>query len=58
MIYCKTIYDYGHTGTFWLYGVIAISAWIIFYLLVQGTKGKTLEQIEEHWRLGKHPREL
>ena len=48
----------GHAGTFWLYGVIAIGAWIFFYLLVPETKGKTLEQIEEHWRSGKSPRAL
>jgi len=39
----------GHAGTFWLYGVVAIGAWIFFYLLVPETKGKTLEQIEEGW---------
>jgi len=48
----------GHAGTFWLYGVIATGAWVFFYLLVPETKGKTLEQIEEHWRTGKKPREL
>jgi SP family galactose:H+ symporter-like MFS transporter len=48
----------GHAGTFWLYGVIAIVAWVFFYLLVPETKGKTLEQIEAHWRAGKLPREL
>ena len=48
----------GHAGTFWLYGVIAIGAWVFLYLLVPETKGKTLEQIEEHWRAGKHPRAL
>jgi SP family galactose:H+ symporter-like MFS transporter len=48
----------GHAGTFWLYGVIAIGAWIFFYRLVPETKGKSLEQIEEHWQAGKHPREL
>jgi sugar porter (SP) family MFS transporter len=48
----------GHAGTFWLYGVIAIGAWIFFYRLVPETKGKTLEQIEEHWRSGKSPRAL
>jgi SP family galactose:H+ symporter-like MFS transporter len=40
----------GRAGTFWLYGVIAIAAWVFFYKLVPETKGKTLEQIEEHWR--------
>ena len=48
----------GHAGTFWLYGVIAIGAWVFFYLLVPETKGKSLEQIEEHWRSGKSPRAL
>jgi len=48
----------GHAGTFWLYGVIAIGAWIFFYRLVPETKGKSLEQIEAHWRSGKSPRQL
>jgi SP family galactose:H+ symporter-like MFS transporter len=48
----------GHAFTFWLYGVIAIAAWIFFYKLVPETKGKSLEQIEEHWRSGKSPRAL
>jgi sugar porter (SP) family MFS transporter len=48
----------GHAGTFWLYGLVAIGAWIFFYRLVPETKGKTLEQIEAHWRSGKSPREL
>ena len=48
----------GHAGTFWLYGVIAVVAWVFFYRLVPETNGKSLEQIEDHWRAGKHPREL
>ena len=48
----------GHAGTFWLYGVIAVAAWIFIYRLVPETKGKSLEQIEAHWRAGKHPRAL
>ncbi len=48
----------GHAGTFWLYGVIAVGAWVFFYRLVPETKGKTLEQIEEHWRSGRPPRAL
>jgi sugar porter (SP) family MFS transporter len=43
----------GHAGTFWLYGAIAFGAWIFFYRFVPETKGKTLEQIEAHWRTGK-----
>ena len=30
----------GHAGTFWLYGVIAASAWVFFYRLVPETKGQ------------------
>ena len=48
----------GHAGTFWLYGLVAIGAWIFFYRLVPETKGKSLEQIEAHWRSGKIPRQL
>ena len=45
----------GHAGTFWLYGVIALGAWVFIYFLVPETKGKSLEQIEAHWRNRKVP---
>jgi predicted MFS family arabinose efflux permease len=48
----------GHAGTFWLYGIVAVAAWIFFYRLVPETKGRSLEQIEAHWRSGKSPRQL
>jgi SP family galactose:H+ symporter-like MFS transporter len=48
----------GHAGTFWLYGLVAVAAWIFFYRFVPETKGKSLEQIEAHWRAGKSPRQL
>lgn len=48
----------GHARTFWLYGLVAVGAWIFFYRFVPETKGKSLEQIEAHWRAGKSPRQL
>ncbi len=48
----------GRPGTFWLYAVIGIAAWIFIYRLVPETKGRRLEEIEEHWRQGRHPREM
>jgi SP family galactose:H+ symporter-like MFS transporter len=48
----------GRSGTFWLYALVGAGAWIFAFLLVPETKGKTLEEIEEHWRKGLHPREM
>ena len=48
----------GRDFTFWLYGVVTIGAWLFAFFLVPETKGKTLEEIEAHWRAGKQPRAL
>ena len=48
----------GQSGTFWLYALVGVGAWIFAFILVPETKGKTLEEIEEHWRKGLHPREM
>jgi sugar porter (SP) family MFS transporter len=48
----------GKPATFWLYGIVTIGAWLFAFFLVPETKGKTLEQIEAHFRAGKHPRAL
>ena len=48
----------GKASTFWLYGAVSIGAWFFAFFLVPETKGKTLEQIEAHWRAGKKPRQL
>jgi len=48
----------GKASTFWLYAGISIAAWLFAFFLVPETKGKTLEQIEEHWRSGKPARAL
>jgi len=43
----------GKSATFWLYAVISIGAWLFAFFLVPETKGRTLEEIEAHWRTGK-----
>jgi MFS transporter, SP family, galactose:H+ symporter len=43
----------GTPGTFWLYSIIGIAAWIFVYFLVPETKGKSLEEIEIQLRAGK-----
>jgi SP family galactose:H+ symporter-like MFS transporter len=48
----------GKPATFWLYGVVSIGAWLFAFSLVPETKGRSLEEIEAHWRAGKHPRAL
>ncbi len=48
----------GQAGTFWLFAVIGVVAFIFTLRLVPETKGLSLEQIEEHFKKGKHPRKL
>lgn len=42
----------GPSWTFWLYGVLAIAAFLFCYYLVPETKGRSLEEIEQSWRIG------
>jgi predicted MFS family arabinose efflux permease len=48
----------GTPGTFWLYSIIGIIAWVFVYFLVPETKGKSLEEIEMQLRAGKHLQEV
>ncbi len=48
----------GRAPTFWLYGVVSVGAWIFALYLVPETRGRSLEDIEAHWRAGGHPRAL
>lgn len=48
----------GQSGTFWLFAAMGLVSWFFVWFLVPETKGRTLEQIEAHWRAGKHPLDL
>jgi SP family galactose:H+ symporter-like MFS transporter len=48
----------GRSETFWFYGAVGIGGWLFAFFLIPETKGRTLEEIEAHWRQGKHPREM
>lgn len=48
----------GQSGTFWLFAAIGIIAFLFTLRLVPETKGLTLEQIEDHFKKGRHPRHL
>lgn len=46
------------SGAFLLYAAIAVVGLIWGYFFIPETKGHKLENIEEHWRAGKSPRQL
>ncbi|MBC8321407.1 MAG: sugar porter family MFS transporter [Bacteroidetes bacterium] len=45
-------------GAFWLFAAVGVGGLIFTYFYMPETKGHTLEEIEEHWAKGKHPRKL
>lgn len=48
----------GRSSTFWVYGLVGIGAWLFTWFYVPETKGRSLEDIESHWKAGKHPRAM
>jgi MFS transporter, SP family, galactose:H+ symporter len=48
----------GIAPTFWCYSLICIGGLIWGYYYIPETKGKSLEEIEKHWRSGGRPRTL
>lgn len=48
----------GKAWTFWSYAAVSVAAWIFAFVLVPETKGRSLEEIEAHWRAGKQARDL
>jgi SP family galactose:H+ symporter-like MFS transporter len=48
----------GRSSTFWIYGLVGVGAWLFTWFYIPETKGRSLEDIESHWRAGKHPRAM
>lgn len=49
LTFLTLIQDVGSSWTFWLYGLLALAAWVFSYYLVPETKGHTLEEIAGFW---------
>ena len=41
----------GASGAFWLYSTMCVTMFVFVWRVVPETKGKTLEEIEEMWRV-------
>jgi MFS transporter, SP family, galactose:H+ symporter len=50
LTFLTLVQELGASRTFWLYGALAVVAWIFSYYRVPETKGRTLEEIENFWR--------
>ena len=46
LTFLTLVQQLGASRTFWLYGVLAVGAWIFSYYFVPETRGRTLEEIE------------
>jgi len=56
--FLKLVNSVGTAGTFWMYAGICLLGLIWGLRYIPETKGKTLEEIEQHWRDGGSPRNL
>ena len=56
--FLKLINAVGIASTFWIYSLVCVLGLIWGYFNIPETKGKSVEQIETHWRQGKKPRDL
>jgi SP family galactose:H+ symporter-like MFS transporter len=58
LVFLSLVGVLGQSGTFWLFAAIGVASFLFTLRLVPETKGLTLEQIEDHFKKGKHPRHL
>ena len=56
--FLKLVNALSPAGAFWLYALLGVTGIIWGYYYIPETKGITLEQIEDHWRENKKPREF
>lgn len=56
--FLKLVNGIGIASTFWLYSIVCIVGLIWGWYYIPETKGKSLEEIEQHWRNGGSPRSL
>lgn len=56
--FLKLVNSIGIASTFWFYSFICLAGLIWGYFYIPETKGKSLEDIEKHWRKGGSPRSL
>ena len=43
--------EFGTAYTFWFFGLFCLIAFLAVLQLLPETKGKSLEQIEDHWKI-------
>ena len=56
--FLKLVNTLGIDFTFWCYALICIVGLVWGYYYIPETKGKSLEEIEKHWRSGGSPRSI
>lgn len=56
--FLKLVNSIGIAATFGMYGLVCVAGLVWGYFYIPETKGKSLEEIEEHWRQGRSPRTL
>ena len=56
--FLKLVNGVGIAPTFWMYAGVCVAGLFWGYYFIPETKGKSLEQIEEHWREGGNSRNL